>query len=125
MNENKLRKYAGLTEAASETMNSRFGEQRSPKEKIKYFERMIQDVWGVKTKVTTDFEDVKKGKGRYKVTTFSPKRVELGYTTLDVGGSFGDSLFGAANGMFLTQEGGKLMDRIRKNYRDEFKKSGA
>ncbi len=115
--------YKLLNEIASETMKSRFGDQRPPKEKIKYFERAIQDGWGLKTKVIKERED--KTGGRYKVIVRSPKNVELGFTTLDVGGSFGDSLFGATQGMFLTEAGAKVIARIRSNYRNEFKKSGA
>ena len=119
MDEKEMRKWAGLPllEAV------KFGSPEE-KEKVLFFQKSIEATWGVKTKLVVDGATGRVGDS-FKVVGLSSKKVELGFATVRVGGTFGDSLFGATQGMFLTPIGGKLIDRVRSNYRSKFPDSGA
>jgi hypothetical protein len=119
MDENEMRKWAGLPllEAV------KFGSPEE-KEKVLFFQKSIEVSWGVKTKLEQDGSGGRVG-DNFKVRGLSSKKVELGFATIRIGGTFGDSLFGATQGMFLTPSAGKLMDQVRSNYKSKFPGSGA
>jgi len=119
MDEKEMRKWAGLPlqEAA------RFGSPEE-KEKVLLFQRLIEESWGVKSKLEQDGSGGRVG-DNFKVIGLSSKKVELGFASIRIGGTFGDSLFGATQGMFLTPVAAKLMDRVRSNYKSKFPGSGA
>ena len=109
MNEELLRKLAGIPIQEDSV------DPQLAKDKANYFQKLIEGIWGVKTKMNHETRD------RYKVTCYSPKNIEIGYTTIDIGGRFGDILFGTASGLFLSDGSKKAMESARATFKSYFK----
>ena len=88
------------------------GKDPRAKEKVEFFRAQLTKATGLKL--------VTKKRQSDWLFIFKSKGLNLGETSLRLGSSFGDSLFGQTSGVFLSQGAGDVREKIQAAYEKKF-----